>query len=131
MIHGIGIDTIEIDRFTHWHSFSTAQLRRIFSVEEISYCLESERLRAQRFAIRFAAREAFFKALQSGFPDLKLLLLPTCRALSILRNNNGLPKLIVNWDVLAKINSQIKPLKPHLSLTHSRNLATAIVILSH
>ena len=60
MVKGIGIDSIEIARFRLWHTYSYRQLSRIFSSEEIDYCLSNIIKSSERFAVRFAAKEAFF-----------------------------------------------------------------------
>lgn len=62
MIAGIGIDAVDIQRFTHWYTYSRARLSRIFTEKEIAYCLENPTLTTQRFAGRFALKEASFKA---------------------------------------------------------------------
>ena len=129
MIRGIGIDTVEIDRFLHWHSFSSAQLQRIFSIAEIAYCLANEKQTASRFAVRFAAREAFFKALQAAYPETIIPFLTICRSLSIERNSRGLPEFTVDWERISMACPPINPLITHLSLSHSRIIATALVIV--
>lgn len=126
MIKGVGIDFVEVDRFADWHKFATAQLQRIFSIAEIAYCLEYTHLSAERFAVRFAAREAFFKAFQAANPTAYLSFLKTCRAVCVDRTTRGLPLLKINWDQLG-----YRPLKSHLSLTHSNNNAIAFVILEN
>ena len=65
-VHGLGIDIVEINRFKDWYTKPKKELERIFSGEEIDYCLENKEKSAERFAARFAAREAFFKAFQSA-----------------------------------------------------------------
>ena len=129
MIQGVGIDIIEVDRFAHWHTFQSAQLQRIFSIAEIAYCLEHEKLSAARFAVRFAAREAFYKAIQTAHPKTPLAFLTTCRSVYIAHNHLGVPHLMVNWELLSKSIPQLQPLTSHISLSHSRTSATAIVIL--
>ena len=131
MIRGIGIDAIDIERFSQWPTYSSSQLKRIFSLPEIAYCLENQRLSAERFAARFAVREAFFKALYAALPQARIPFLTVCKAISIPRQDNGLVKLMVDWDSLmkkAEIDSQIS-LNSHISLTHTKFTATAIVIL--
>lgn len=129
MIQGIGIDIIEIDRFSHWHTFQSAQLQRIFSIAEIAYCLEHQKLSAARFAVRFAAREAFYKAIQAAYPKIPLSFLTTCRSVYIIRNHQGTPQLSINWELLFAAHGSIEPLTCYISLSHSRTTATAIVIL--
>ena len=69
MILGIGIDSVEIKRFEPWTSYSKNRLARIFSEHEITYSLSNPKKAAERLAARFAAKEAFFKALSQSFPD--------------------------------------------------------------
>lgn len=123
MILGIGVDSVEINRFAQWNTFSRTQLLRIFSDEEINYCLQNNNNSAERFAARFAAREAFFKALSTSFPTLHIPFLTLCKQISIGKHNNR-PFIILK-------NSNITPLSLtfHLSLTHTNSTATAFVII--
>lgn len=63
MVLGIGIDSVDIARFEQWHTYSHKKLLRVFSPAEIAYSLENPTKSAERFAVRFAAKEALFKAL--------------------------------------------------------------------
>lgn len=63
MIIGIGVDLVDVKRFEsmifRWqHKF----LKRVFTDAEIRYC-NTKKHPAQRFATRFAAKQAFIKAL--------------------------------------------------------------------
>lgn len=127
MISGIGIDSVEIERFHNWHLYTRSQLSRIFSPEEIDYCLEIPIKSAERFAIRFAAREAFFKALRAAVPNHTVPFLTVCRNSSIRRLEKGNPVLYFQWN-LTGLQVE-KELHCHLSLTHSKTMATAIVLL--
>ncbi len=67
MISGIGIDIIDISRIEH----SIAQygdifLKKLFTENEIQYC-KSKQFPTQHFAARFAAKEAFSKAVSTGW----------------------------------------------------------------
>ena len=98
MIMGIGVDAIEIERFAAWHLFSRSQLRRIFSDTEIEYCLSVPAKSAERFAVRFAAREAFFKALcQAG---IRVPFLTMCAQVRVEHSQQGAPVLLVDWSRL-------------------------------
>jgi holo-[acyl-carrier protein] synthase len=122
MITGIGIDIIETDRFQRWHSYSFMQLKKIYSDDEISYCLSAQRKSAERFAVRFAAKEAFFKALSSATPTTRPLL-TVCKAVSIVPNDER-PQLSVDWSAL-----RLDPMRVHFSLSHNRTTAVAMVTL--
>ena len=125
MIKGIGIDSIEIARFRLWHTYSYRQLSRIFSSGEIDYCLSNIIKSSERFAVRFAAREAFFKAF-APLQKKELFFLTVCAKISIFHTNQEAPHLLVNWPDL-----EHEPLTTHISLTHTKNIATAVVILEH
>ncbi len=124
MIIGIGVDTVEIERFSQWNSYSQKKLSRIFSFQEIDYCLEKSNQSAERFAVRFAAREALYKALSYAFPNKKIPFLTLCSSVSITKKNE-LPHLIIHDD----LGIDTSGLTIHFSLSHSRTLATAFVVI--
>lgn len=124
MILGIGIDTVEVARFAQWHSYSRTKLLRIYSSQEIDYCLHSPHLCAQRFAVRFAAREALYKALAAYTGDMPPFL-TLCTAVTITHNMQGAPLLIIDWDMLPTVSTTY----PLISLSHTHTTATALVIL--
>ena len=94
MILGIGVDTVEVNRFSEWHTYSKKKLLRIFSDEEIEYCLSNPNKSAERFAARFAAREAFFKALSYAYPSKNVPFLTLCKAI-IIKKINSRPYIII------------------------------------
>lgn len=117
----IGIDSVDIDRFAHFHTYSIKQLNRIFSPEEIEHCLSTPKKSAERFAARFAFKEALFKALthQKGQPPCGLFTLFKSASLS----KNRVPQMSINWDAL-----EVKPQKVISSFTHTKNTACAVVV---
>lgn len=126
MILGIGIDSVEISRFIDWHTLSEKQLLRIFSKDEIDYCLHNVALSAQRFAARFAAREAFFKAFTQYKPHHAIPFLTMCRLISLHKIDN-VPTLILDPTLREYIP---KNFRSFVSLTHTNTVANAFVILS-
>lgn len=124
MILGIGVDSVEIERFAQWQTYSQKKLRRIFSQSEIDYCLEKSNQSAERFAVRFAAREALYKALSYAFPDKKIPFLTLCSKTTITKKD-GLPHLILHDDLGIDTNF----LTIHLSLSHSQTIATVFVVI--
>ncbi len=131
MILGLGIDSVEIARFAHWHTFSKQQLLRIFSEKEIEYCLKNGTSRAERFAARFATREAFFKAIQTAYPDTHIPFLSVCRVISLAPANNNSPTLLIDWQKLITItgNSITHQLNTLVSVTHTKTTATVCVLI--
>lgn len=128
MILGIGVDSVEIERFKQWSSYTPKTLKRIFSPQEIEYCLQNPTKSAERFAVRFAAREAFFKALSVHQPEYSMPFLTLCRLITIEKNKNNSPCLIANWRQIA-LHLSIRPVEVLLSLTHTQQIATAFVVL--
>jgi holo-[acyl-carrier protein] synthase len=67
MIFGIGTDIIDVRRIRRSVTGSAAFVKRVFSQAEKSYCDEARgKLRFERYAGRFAAKEAFLKACGLG-----------------------------------------------------------------
>lgn len=137
MILAIGIDSVEIERFSHWKSYSPKQLQRVFSPSEIVYCLQNPQKSAERFAVRFAAREALWKAFCQAWPEHSMAFLSFCRAVEVAHTKRGVPYFILDeehfgnqiseWLAFRATNKQIKIF---LSLTHTRNSATGLTTIS-
>ncbi len=126
MIVGTGIDLIEISRVRRALDRSEDRLMEIlFTPTETEYCLQgtNQRLRGQRFAGRFAAKEAFLKALGTGLREGI-----GWKDIEITNDPQGKPLLTAG----AKAAEKMKRLgvrNVHLSISHSINYATAVVIL--
>jgi|GEM_PF-335919 len=133
---GLGTDLVEIARFAGWEHKSHAQLARILSPQEIAYALASPPKTAERCAVRFAAREAFFKALHDLLPEVRVPLLTVLRNVHVMHAANGAPQLVIKWhalnipaDILQEIDYTQISVK--LSLTHTKTNALATVLLSY
>lgn len=130
MILGIGIDSVDISRFDEYHTHDHAFLEKLFSPQEIAYCLNQSKP-AQHFASRFAAREAFFKAHQAMLFRLDqqhpATLLTVAKHIQVIHNERGLPLLDADWHAL--LPESIPAPKAHISITHASKFATALVIL--
>lgn len=85
-------------------------LRRVFTKAEIAYCM-GKKSPWQHFAVRFAAKEAVFKAL--GMKDVSLL------HISVARDAAGRPSVLVAGRAEPGIA---------LSLTHSDHYAAAVAV---
>jgi holo-[acyl-carrier protein] synthase len=129
MIIGTGIDTVEIVRFKKWHAKSYQSLCRLFSEEEIAYCMQQPLLSAQRFAVRFAAREAVYKAISEGYYVPVPPFLTLARAISIDKNQSGKPFLTFDRQILDEITYlRLTTVTWHISLAHTRHMASAWII---
>jgi holo-[acyl-carrier protein] synthase len=124
MILGIGVDTIEIERFSEWFSYSPKKLERIFSPDEIAFCLAQQTKSAERFAARFAAREALYKALSYAYPDNKLPFLTLC-AHTTIKKIGQRPVVVLSREC----GIDVRSLNIHISWSHSRSHAMAFVVI--
>jgi holo-[acyl-carrier protein] synthase len=122
MILGTGIDMIEVERVEARAGRDTGFRELVFSKREIAYC-ESRASPFQHFAARFAAKEAFLKAIGRGW-DSGLAL----NEIEIVNEENGKPMLRLTGSTEAALASLgIRSI--HVSLSHLAACATAIVIL--
>lgn len=125
MIFGTGIDAVEISRIRI--SLKNPKfLSRIATPEEIKFAKkysESPLRFAEFVAGRFAAKEAFSKALGLGIGEKV-----SFKDLSVLAKPNGAPFVKVS-SKLQKLLKSLKIKKIHLSITHTRQTAYAVVIL--
>ena len=126
-IHGIGIDAVETARFNNWYTYNDKKLQRLFSADEITYCRACPTKSTERFAVRFAAREALYKALCQAYPKEKWIFLRICKNTKISHGLHGQPEITINWQKVANSN-ETRP-QILLSLAHTNSLAMAWVII--
>ncbi|MDG7056260.1 MAG: holo-[acyl-carrier-protein] synthase [Wolbachia endosymbiont of Meromenopon meropis] len=121
MISGIGIDIIYVPRILKLlHKYNKKFLNRVYTEREIeiSRKYNNQEIRAKYFAKRFAAKEAFVKALGSGFSlNLKM------KDIEIYSDTKGKPHLAINK------NSIFKNHTIHLSLSDDGDYAIAFVVI--
>lgn len=131
MIEAFGVDVIEIERFVSWAAYSEKQLLRIFTETELHYCFAVAACTAERLALRFAAKEAFFKSLSSIDPNHKISFLSMSRHIAVEKDPCGAIRLAINWAALrsAGLSISLEHLKVHVSASHTRVTAFASVII--
>jgi holo-[acyl-carrier protein] synthase len=123
MIYGIGIDMVKVTRvesvIARW---GDRFLERVFTSPEIIYSRDKADA-ASRFALRFAAKEAFSKAIGTGFRNGLSL-----RHIEVLRSDTGAPRLALRKkaEVLCR-RCGIK--NTFLSLADDGGYAVAVVVL--
>jgi holo-[acyl-carrier protein] synthase len=121
-ILGIGLDATEIERIAATYGrFGQRFLRRVFTDQEIAYCLR-RRDPVPHLAGRFAAKEAAMKALGTGRSRGVLW-----RDIEILRRG-GPPQLQLHGGA-ARRYAQMGAARGVVTITHSRTIALAQVIL--
>jgi len=122
LIFGIGTDIIEVERIEKQLEANSGLKEKLFTVGEIAYC-ETKKNKAQHYAARFAAKEAFLKAIGTGWRDGLQF-----NEIEVSNDKLGKPVIIISGrtkDFVAEIgitNIQV-------SLTHIRNVVNAIVIV--
>ena len=123
MIVGIGVDLAEVPRIRQSiERFGDKFIKRIYTPAEIAY-VERKANKFERYAARFAAKEAGMKAIGTGWrrgitwQDFEVANLPS-----------GKPTLKLHG-VAAQIAEKLKVRNVSLSLTHTAELGMAHVIL--
>jgi len=116
---GLGHDIIEISRIQRLiDRYGQKFMDRLFTKEEQAYCLKYS-LSAQRFAGRFAAKEAISKALGTGFRDEV-----TWKGIEILPGDQGEPKVVLSEAILKRFGN----INIMLSISHCKEYASAVAI---
>lgn len=115
MQKGIGIDIIEIQRVkTAVKQFKEKFLNKIFTKMEIDYCTKKKALKYPELAARFAAKEAYSKAVGTGIRGIHW------KQIEIINNSNGKPLIYIKRKLIK--NAMV-------SLSHSLKYATAVVMV--
>jgi holo-[acyl-carrier protein] synthase len=122
----LGIDAVEINRFNNWQNYPPAQLKKIFTEQEITYCLKISAKSSERFAARFAAKEACYKAL-CAFLYKPISFIQCAKNIEIINTQNNCPIISLNKIILEQLDQDNFIMK--LSLTHTNSSAFAVVII--
>jgi holo-[acyl-carrier protein] synthase len=123
MIVGTGVDIAEVPRIeASIGRFGERFLRRVFTDAEIRYC-DSKINRAERYAARFAAKEAALKAIGTG-----LRMGISWREVEVTRLPGGRPTIAFHG-VAGQFAAKLGMKRAHLSLSHTKEYAIAYVIL--
>lgn len=125
MIVGTGIDLAEVPRIAaSIERFGERFLRRVFTEAEIRYC-ESKANKAERYAARFAAKEAGMKAIGTGMRGGV-----TWHDVEVTREPGGRPGITFHGKAAA-FAQKLGVKQIALSLTHTKDHAIAQVILEN
>jgi holo-[acyl-carrier protein] synthase len=123
MIVGTGVDIAEVARIrAAMERFGERFLKRVFTPEEVRYCLGKTNT-AERLAARFAAKEAAMKAIGTGlrfgitWHDVEVVRLP------------GQRPILKFSGKAAEFAARLGCKRTHLSLSHTADQAIAHVIL--
>jgi holo-[acyl-carrier protein] synthase len=125
MIVGTGIDLAEVPRIAETlERFGERFLRRVFTEGERRYC-DSKANRVERYAARFAAKEAAMKAIGTGWNHGVAF-----RDIEVCRQPGGRPTLAFHGKA-AEFSAKLGTARISLSLSHTAQYAIAQVILEN
>ena len=123
MIYGVGVDIAAISRFERFVREENISLfERLFTPGEREYCT-ARRRSAQHYALRFAAKEAFLKALGTGLRDGL-----SWQDVEVVNDALGKPELHLSGRSLELFAGK-ELTAIHLSLSHDGDSAVAMVVL--
>lgn len=123
-IIGIGIDLVEVKRIEDAVKKRKNFLERIYTEEEIKMNPAGE-FRYQELAGRFAVKEAFFKAIKSGWRKGV-----TFSDVIVLNQPSGAPYIELTGKA-KEIADSLGAKNIYVSISHTDNIATGIVILTN
>jgi holo-[acyl-carrier protein] synthase len=125
MILGLGMDLVEIDRVQHMiESLGDRMYARLFSEGEAAY-IRNKPLPAQHAAVRLAAKEAAFKALAGNELARRI----SWRDVEVVSDAHGIPSIKLHGTAQERA-VELGVTGIYVSLTHTRDTAGAVVILS-
>ena len=117
---GIGVDPVEVDRMRRTLARTPALVERLFTDAERAYC-ERRRDPTERFAARFAAKEAVMKALGVGLGAVGW------HEVEVVRAESGRPSLALTGRA-ADLAAELGVVRWHLTMTHTSRVAEAIAV---
>lgn len=121
MIIGLGTDIADVERISKSVE-NIAFKEKVFSKTEIAYC-ETKTNKAENYAARFAAKEAFFKSLGTGWRGTMAF-----NEVEVVNDELGKPTINLLGDAVNVLKERnIKTI--HISLSHTKTMAMATVIL--
>ena len=118
---GIGVDISKVSRFEKWVK-DEKMIPRFFNAAEINNC-RSIQSACEHYAARFAAKEAFGKALGVGLAGYDM------KDIYIVNDENGRPELKVENKAKDLLESKCENPIIHVSLSHEKEYATAFVVI--
>lgn len=122
MIVGIGTDIIEVARVKKSIETISGFKEKIFSAVEIEYC-ESKRNKYEHYAGRFAAKEAYFKAIGTGWRNGLAF-----NEIHIINDTLGKPVIILSGKAMEHCEKAGYTNKL-VTISHLKDTAVAFVII--
>ena len=122
MIFGIGTDLVDVERVAEKMEKKEGFRELVFSAHEIAHC-ETMGYKYEHYAARFAAKEAFLKALGTGWSSGTAF-----NEIEIYNDREGKPELRL-LDTIANTIAGLNLGKISVSLSHVKTMACAMVII--
>lgn len=122
MITGIGLDVIEVERVAEKIQKEQGFRELVFAAAEIEYC-EPKAHKYEHYAARFAAKEALFKALGTGWASGT-----SYNEIIILGDEAGKPEVRFTGETGVTLK-HLDLSKINISLSHLKNIAAAVVVI--
>lgn len=121
MIYGIGHDLLECERIKNsLDKLGERFKNKIYTEIEIAYCDQFKLNAYLHYAARFAAKEAFSKAIGTGFSQGFVM-----REVGVVNKKSGKPEVILEGTMKERWGH----LQSHLTMSHTENNAVAFVVL--
>jgi len=120
-----GIDIVEIQRISKiYEKFGFNFLVKILSKEELKIIPINKKRRIDFISGRFAVKEAFVKALGTGFRNEWSL-----KKISVLNNSSGRPEILFENSINELLKKRIKNINILVSIAHEKNYCVASVMI--
>lgn len=118
---GLGVDILEVKRIKKiFNKRKSSFVKRIYTEEEINYC-ENKKRSIESFAVRFSAKEAFIKAIESDYSI-------TYKEIEVVKKESKKPAIILSGKAL-KAAEEKNVTEILVSLSHEKNYVIANIIL--
>jgi len=121
VILGVGIDVVHVERIRRWRKIE-GLYDRFFHPEELASALPRGEVGILSLAARFAAKEAFGKAIGSGLRHFAL------RDIAVLNDSHGKPIIMLTGSAEAAFKD-FGGSRIVVSLSHERDNALAVVLI--
>jgi phosphopantetheine--protein transferase-like protein len=137
MISSIGVDIVRVDRFEAWINYSEERLLKVFNMHEVEDFMHAGdfQYKKQFLAGRFAAKEAFYKALCSLLSklnfDLETFTFDKVRKhVFVIKNSYEIPELSVDWLSIDEVlGASVPKVDLSISISHEKDFAISTVLI--
>jgi len=123
MIAGVGIDVVNVSRMERWRK-TEGLTERFFHPLELSDAMSRGSTANLSLAARFAAKEAFGKAVGTGLSGIVL------KDIMVKNRHNGKPEIYV-FGTAKEALEKLGSVRVHVSLTHEKESALAMVVIEY